>query len=191
MVERVSALEGHHGSRRVGSVGKVGAGVVLSEQRIGSLWQLASWPDRLNAVGAAAAQLAGVEKAPAPGRVAVGSHGRLIRVEALKWLLERPEGAEDPSLPIENGTVLDLSHARTLIRIEGSAASELITRLVAIDIRPVEFPEGAAAQTAYHGVGLTLIRRGKGFDILVFRSFALTLWEELAEIGAQFGCEIA
>lgn len=191
MVERVSALEGHLGPRQVGTVGEAGAGVLLSERRIGSLWQIAAWPDRLAAVGAQAAALAGVAKAPGPGRSEAGPTGRLIRLEPLKWLLERGEGAPAPELDLADGTVLDLSHARTQIRVEGSAASELIARLVAIDTRAGKFAEGAVAQTAYHGVGITLIRRGAGYDLLVLRSFALTLWEELAEIGAQFGCEIA
>lgn len=191
MVERVSALAGHVGPGRLGTVGRAGAGVLLSERRIGSLWQLAAWPDRLEAVGAAAATLAGLREAPGFGRSESGTGGRLIRTEALKWLLERPEGSAPPALDIADGTVLDLTHARTQIRIEGSAAGEVVSRLVAIDIRPKAFPDGAVAVTSAHGVGLTLIRRGAGFDALVLRSFALTMWQQIGEIAAQFGCELA
>ncbi|MEM9145274.1 MAG: sarcosine oxidase subunit gamma [Pseudomonadota bacterium] len=191
MVERISALAGAAVARQVGTVGQAGPGVRLSERRIGRLWQIAAWPERLGAVGAFGATLVGVSEAPGPGRSLAGPGGRLIRTEPLKWLVERAEGADAPALAIEDGSVLDLSHARTLIRVEGSAAPEVMARLVSADLRPQSFGEGAVALSSAHGVGITVLRRGTGYDLLVFRSFALSLWEQLAEIGAQFGCALA
>ncbi len=191
MVERVSALAGHLGPRRFGMVGEAGPGVRLSEAPIGSLWQVSAWPGRLAEAGRAAAEAAGAAEAPAPGRSAEGPRGRVVRTEALKWWVLSESPIEAPALSPEDGTLLDLSHARTRIRVEGPAARDLLARMVAIDLRLRSFGEGAVAVTGAHGVGLLLLARAEGIDVHVLRSFALAVWEDMAEIAAQFGAEIA
>jgi len=190
MVERVSSLEGFNAPRETGRIGESGPGVTLSERRIGSLWQIAAWPDRLAAAGEAAANAAGVAAAPGPGQSDSGT-ATLIRTEPLKFWLASDDPLPRPDISAEDGTVLDQSHARTVIRVTGPHALDLMARAVPVDLRPVAFPEGAVASTGLHHVGVTILARGGGYDIFTPRSFALSLWEHLIEIAAQFGVEIA
>jgi sarcosine oxidase subunit gamma len=191
MVERVSALAGHLDARQWGMIGEAGPGVRLSERRLASLWQIAAWPDRLAEVAEAAAEAAGAAAAPAPGASAEGTTGTLFRTEALKWQLAGARPIAEPALPEGAGTVLDLSHARTVIRVEGPATEALMARLAAVDLRERAFPEGAVAATGMHHVSVMLHRRAGGIEIHVFRSFALSLWEHIGEVAAQFGAEVA
>lgn len=191
MVERVSALAGHLGPRRLGIVGDAGPGIRLSERRIASLWQVAAWPGRVAEAGRAAAVAAGAEAAPKPGQSAAGGAGTLLRTEPLKWLLVAERALPRPAVEAADATLLDLSHARTVLRIEGSAALDLLSRLVPLDLRPRSFPEGRVAASGLHHVGVMLHRRGPGFDLYLPRSFALSLFEHIAEAAAQFGAEIA
>jgi sarcosine oxidase gamma subunit len=189
MADRVSALDGHVAPRRLGP--KDGpAGVRLSELRLHGLWQIAAWPDRLGAAGRAAAGAAGVPEAPGPGESAAGIRGTLLRTEPLKCLLASRDPLPRPEIAPGDGTALDLSHARTLVRLEGPAAPDLMARLVALDLRPGAFPDGRVATAPIHHVAVTIHARAGGLDLYLPRSFALALWEHMAETGAQFGLEI-
>lgn len=191
MPERVSALEGHTAPRRFGLIGKGGPGIRLSERHLGSAWLIAAWPGRLAQAGAAAAGAAGAEAAPGPGVSATGSDGTLMRVEPLKWLLISEAETPRPGLEPADGAVLELGHARTVIHVAGPRAADLVARMVPLDLRPAKFPDGSVASTALHHVGVTILARAGGYDILVLRSFGLAIWEILSETAAQFGVEIA
>ena len=188
MAERVSALAGHDAPRRLGPEGA--PGVRLRELPLAGLWLIGAWPDTLGEAGRIAAAAAGVPEAPGPGRSASGLKGTLLRTEPLKCLLASREPLPRPEIGPEVGTALDLGHARTLIRAEGPATPALMARLVALDLRPGAFPDGRVASTGMHHVGVTLHARAEGLDVYVPRSFALALWEHMAETGAQFGLEI-
>jgi heterotetrameric sarcosine oxidase gamma subunit len=196
MVERASALEGHNAPRQFGLIGSGGRsgggpGIHLSERHIASAWLVAAWPQRLAATGATLVLAAGVAAAPGPGASATGPGGTLLRVEPLKWLLISEHDITDPSLDAADGTVLDLSHARTVIHVTGSNVIDLMARMVPLDLRLASFPEGSVTNTALHHLGVTILARDGGFDILVLRSFGLALWQILIDSAAQFGAEIA
>ncbi|MEM1385050.1 MAG: sarcosine oxidase subunit gamma [Pseudomonadota bacterium] len=191
MVEPVSALAGHLEPRVVGADA---GSLSLSEAPVGGLWLLAAWPDRLAEVGAAIARLGGVKAVPGPGRFSAGPKGTaVIRVEPLKWLLLSPVAIAAPTLDPSLGTVLDLSHARTCIRIAGDARADLMARLVPLDLRPEAFPKGSVASSGVEGVGVTLLSHDAYFDMLVPRSFGLSVWERVlvsaAPLGARIGKE--
>ena len=125
-----------------------------------------------------------------PGLSATGKGGTLLRAEPLKWLLAGEDEIARPALEAADGTVLDLSHARTVIHVSGAAALDLMARMVPLDLRPAAFPEGSVANTGLHHVGVTIAVRDGGFDIYVLRSFGLAVWEILVLSAAQFGAEI-
>ena len=191
MVERASALEGHNAPRQFGLIGSGGPGIYLSERQIASAWLVAAWPQRLAATGATVAMAAGVSAAPGPGASATGPGGTLLRVEPLKWLLISEHEITDPPLDATDGTVLELNHARTVIHVTGPKVLDLMARMVPLDLRLSSFPEGSVTNTALHHLGVTILARGGGFDILVLRSFGLAIWEILIDSAAQFGGEIA
>jgi sarcosine oxidase subunit gamma len=191
MVERASALEGHNAPRRFGLIGAAGPGIRLSERQVRSIWLIAAWPDRLAAVGAAAAEAAGVGAAPGPGASATGRGGTLMRTEPLKWMLVSDSDMPRLAMDEADGTVLDLGHARTVIHVSGPRAADLMARMVPLDLRTAKFPEGAVAGTMLHHLGVTILARGGGYDIFALRSFGLAVWEHLIDSAGQFGAEIA
>jgi heterotetrameric sarcosine oxidase gamma subunit len=186
MAERASALCGHYQRGQFGKEG--GTGVILSEVSGLVLHQLSAWPDTLDQVGFTGAQVCAVDKAPGPGRAAVGPRGTLLRIEPLKWWCY---GSELPELAAEEGTTLDLSHSRTHLRVRGQAAQACLNRLVSLDLRPNGCLLDSVMSTAFHHVGITLWHSKDGFEIFVPRGFALSLWEVLIDTAAQFGAEIA
>ncbi len=154
------------------------------------LWQISFWPDAADAVAARLAETFGA--APPPGRVAHSGGHRLLRAEPLTWWII---GAAPPFEPApDEGAMLDLSHGRTMIRIEGPAAADLLARFVSIDLRDATFPDGAHAATGAHHSQWSLIRRDgdgrRGYDLLVGRSFARDIWEMLVIHARQFGAEV-
>ena len=185
MVERASALSGHY---QRGDFGKGGeAGVILSEVSGLVLHQLSAWPDTLDQVAFMGAQACVVDKAPGPGRAAVGSRGALLRIEPLKWWCY---GSQLPELAAEAGTALDLSHSRIHLRVRGQAAQACLNRLVPVDLRPNGCPLDSVMSTVFHHVGITLWHSKDGFELFVPRGFALSLWEVLTDTAAQFGAEV-
>jgi sarcosine oxidase subunit gamma len=188
MVERISPLAGLTGKGVSGIVGEAGPGVRLSTRTDLSLWQAAAWPQTAKAVANALGKAAGV-KPPAPGRVAEGKGGALVRLSPLKWWLL--DGAT-PALKPEQGATLDLSHEQTPIRVEGRDAAALLARIVAVDLRDAAFPVGAFAATGGHHMMLKLWRRGpESYELFVMRSFARDLWSALESHARQFGVEAA
>lgn len=185
MAERVSALAGHADSLRFGIEGD--PGVSLSDVGGLRLHQVAAWPDTLAAVGEKAAKAAQVEAAPGPGRAAAGKGTALLRVEPLKWWLI---GAPPPALIPDEGATLDLSHARTHVRLAGPQAALLLNRHLPLDLSDASFPVGAVGSSAFHHVGVTLWRSAAGYELYPPRGFALSLWEMLLESAAQFGAEV-
>ena len=166
-------------------------GITLSEITGFTLTQIAGWPDTLAAAGAAAAEMAGSDGAPGPGRAIHGKDGALLRIEPLKWwLIRETEGGDAPALSGKIGAVLDLSSSRTWVRMTGPKAATLISHFLPLDLRPASFPDGAVASTAFHHVGVTLWRAEKAFNLLLPRSFAVSLWELLTESATQYGLEV-
>lgn len=185
MAERESALKGHHRTGRFGESGE--PQVHLAEVPIAVLHQIAAWPDNVEAVGAKAAQAAGVDAAPGPGAAVKGSRGALMRIEPLKWWLY---GVEAPDLNSEEGAMLDLSHARTQVRVTGPSAAECLNRLIPLDLRNGSFPVNSAAATGMHHVGVTLWRSRESYELFLPRGFAVSLWEVLFDTATQFGVEV-
>jgi sarcosine oxidase subunit gamma len=90
------------------------------------------------------------------------------------------------------GTVTDLSHGRTVIRIEGPEAEWVLAKLFAIDFSLPAFPLGAGRSTTHHDVFAQIQRSAaEQFDIYVFRSFARSFWNTLCHASAEVGYEVA
>jgi heterotetrameric sarcosine oxidase gamma subunit len=185
MAERVSALAGHYTRGRFGEAGAIG--VTLAEVPDLTLHQVAAWPDTVTAAGNKAARAVGVKTAPGPCLAAAGAKGALLRIEPLKWWVY---GAPAPALKPAEGATLDLSHARTHVRVAGPQAAACLNRLIPLDLREAAFPIGSVGSTALHHVGVTLWRSRDGYELFLPRGFALSLWEILTETAAQFGAEI-
>ncbi|MTI43218.1 heterotetrameric sarcosine oxidase gamma subunit [Roseibium hamelinense] len=189
MAEWTSALESHLSLGRFGTSGVIG--VTLSEVGGFSLTQISAWPEQLEAAGQYAARLGNCETFPGPGQCVEGAGGTLMRVEPLKWWLIAPTmPAEQAGLPNELGAELDLSSSRTWIRVSGPDAEGLLNRFLPLNLSGKTFPTGSVASSAIHHIGITLWRSQEGFNLLLPRSFAASIWELLTESATQFGAEV-
>jgi sarcosine oxidase subunit gamma len=173
MLERVSPIPG-------------GIAPGLSRRVCGMLLQYHAWPDRFADMARRLADESGAPGIPAPGRAVHGAGASLLRVHPQRiWVVSQGEAAPIPDLPSEIGAVLDLSHARTIIRIDAAHAAALLSRFVAVDLRPERFAVDAVAATPLHRVGVVLWRRREAIDILAPRSFAASIWSVLTETAAR------
>lgn len=196
----------------VGAATDAGAAeVILGEVGDLALHQIAAWPDRIDAVGEIAARTAGVATAPGPGRAVQAAESAainsaaatdataaesakstvpespppaLLRIEPLKWWLICAPVA--PDIGPQQGAILDLSHARTRLRIAGRRAAEFLNRHLPLDLRAAAFPEGAVASSQLHHVSVTLWRSRRGYELFIPRGYALSVWEVLLQTAAQF-----
>lgn len=188
MVDRNSALTGHYPQGKSGLLRDNGsAGVSLQDITGITLYQVAAWPDTIDAVAAQVAKETGCKQAPGPCQAAVGKQGVALRVEPLKWWLY---GVASGEIDAEQGTMLDISHSRTQIRVAGPDAVEFLNRHLPLDLREQSFPVGSVASTATHHVGVTLWRSDEGYELFIPRGFALSIWEGLVESATQFGLEV-
>ena len=188
-----SALWGHLKAGRYGSPDPDGGpGVVLEERRPGALVQI-NGADDPEALGHALSPL-GLSDAPRRNRAVCGERADLLWTGAGQWWVvgrePDPGAAElreltgDPEV-----TTIDLGHARTLLRASGPMARELLAKGCPLDVDGLEPGDCAATRLGPFGIVLHC-RSGEVFDLYVFRSFGLALWEWLCDEAAEFGYEV-
>jgi len=180
-----------------GSHGNVshGVGVTISEIRPGSIVEAAAWHGSEKKLMAAIAQVTGLKLPDGAGggvfREGKGAFGiaptRFVLVDQAEGLAERLLAA----VPVEIGSVVDLSHGRTAIRIAGPKAEWVLAKFFAIDFCEAAFPLGGGKATVHHDF-LTQIQRTapQAFDLYVFRSFARSFWQLLCHGAEDVGYEV-
>ncbi|MGX8009348.1 sarcosine oxidase subunit gamma [Mesorhizobium sp. ORM8.1] len=90
----------------------------------------------------------------------------------------------------------DQSHARVLIGVSGAKARTMLAKLSSIDLHPDVFVVGAAAATSMDHTSVTLWRgdnrNGQAvFNLLVFATFAESLWHTMLDSAAEYGVTIS
>lgn len=124
----------------------------------------------------------GISDLPPPGSSAGGTN-RLLPIGSGIWLLH----AEAPP-PLQEAfeVAIDVTGAWTRIAIGGAGAPALMAKGCALDLHPRAFPIDACAGAGFAGMR-TIIRRAEdGFELLVGRSYALSLWEWLVDAAAEY-----
>jgi len=113
--------------------------------------------------------------------------GRFLVVDQAEGLAATLSAA----ITSETGTVTDLSHGRTAIRISGPQAEWVLAKLFAIDFALPAFPLGAGRATAHHDIFAQIQRTAEdAFDLYVFRSFARSFWTTLCHAAEEVGYEV-
>ncbi|RWN32370.1 sarcosine oxidase subunit gamma [Mesorhizobium sp.] len=96
----------------------------------------------------------------------------------------------------QSASLSDQSHARALISVSGAKARAMLAKLSSIDLHPAAFPTGTAAATSIDHTSVNLWRgydRPDGqavFNLLVFATFAESLWRTILDAAAEYGVEI-
>ncbi|MER8441226.1 sarcosine oxidase subunit gamma [Mesorhizobium sp. M1312] len=96
----------------------------------------------------------------------------------------------------QSASLSDQSHARAWISVSGAKARTMLAKLSSIDLHPTAFPIGAAAATSIDHTSVNLWRgddRPDGqavFNLLVFATFAESLWHTMLDAAAEYGVDI-
>ena len=90
------------------------------------------------------------------------------------WMVlgDAPEGV--------HAATTDQSDAWAIVRLSGADAEAVLARLVPVDLRAVQFPEGSVAKTMLAHLSVSVSRVGAdAFEIWAMRSMAKTLVHDL------------
>jgi len=89
-------------------------------------------------------------------------------------------------------SVSDQSGGRTVLRIGGSRARDVLAKGLPIDLDPRAFHLGSAATSAISHIGVQLWQADdtRSYDIAIFRSLSESFWRWLTTSAAEFGYEV-
>jgi sarcosine oxidase subunit gamma len=189
-------VPGRHGA------GKGAAGVALSHVRDIALAQIMTRRGHNADVAKAAKKLFGVEP-PASPKAAAGKAATLIWSGPDQFLAFSEQPASSPSIEqIEKAfagtaSLSNQSDGRCLIRISGANARDALAKVTALDLHDTVFPVGAAATTSIDHTAVNFWREADAvggapaYAMLVFTSFADTLWHLMVESSLEYGVEVA
>ena len=196
MLERTSALAG--ALARGGQSPGGPAGVRMGEVRGWGLLQVAGFPGDMAAVEHEVNLALSLATPAAIGVAARGGELTVLRTGPEQiWIVGPGERlAVEPTLRAAvvgaSGVVTSLSHSRSRIFIEGARARDVLAREISLDLDPSVFRPGRFALTGFDHTPVLLHRTGADrFEIYAMRTFALTVWEHLADAALEFGYEVA
>ena len=171
-------VAGHHGTISDSCV-------ILSVREVRGLWQIAGW-DNFSVAAKSALKLLGSQKL-GDYRIAQDlSAATVWRISPDKVLIE--SSVDLSAFASADLAVLNLSHARTIIKLAGSASRDLLAQLVAIDVTFASFKPGEFLQTSIHHVGVLVHCTGKmEFDIFVPGTWAEAIWDYLYDNALPHG----
>jgi sarcosine oxidase subunit gamma len=138
---------------------------------LGTMTSIAPFPGQEAAVSAA---LTGLGLTfPAPNAVVAAQGARIVWTGRAQAFLI---GAEAPDLAGLAATT-DQSDGWVALSLTGTAAADVLARLVPLDLRAMAV--GRAARSALGHMPLILWREEAGFILMTFRSMARTAWHEV------------
>jgi sarcosine oxidase subunit gamma len=170
-------------------------GVTLAETQPGSIVQLAAWRGEEGALIAAIKEVTGLALPDgAGGGVATETKAAFGFAPGKFLVVDQEEGlaaAFVEAVGSGTGTVTDLSHGRTAIRIAGPKGEWVLAKFFAVDFSLPAFPLGSGASTVHHDIFAQIQRTGADqFDVYVFRSFARSFWNSLRHASEEVGYEV-
>ncbi len=89
-------------------------------------------------------------------------------------------------------SISDQSGGRTVLRVGGPRARDVLAKGLPIDLDPRVFPLGSAATSTISlmGVQLWQIDDTRSYDIAIFRSVSASFWRWLTASAGEFGYEV-
>ena len=130
-----------------------------------------------------------------PNISSVSDKTRIIWTGPNRWLIIEPETRDLISLVKSqiNETsisIVDLSHARSSIEIDGPMTRDLLLKGAAIDFHPEAFLINHCVQTTFFNLSALICCLDENrFNIFIARGFALDLWQKVQEAAEEFGYE--
>lgn len=136
---------------------------------------------------------------PENSRVAQGSAVSFIGYGPGQWLavsesLAHEALAGDLSQRLAGlASISDQSGGRTVLRVSGPRARDVLAKGLPVDLDPRAFPLGSAATSVigHMGVQLWQVDDTRSYDIAIFRSLSQSFWRWLTASAAEFGYEVS
>jgi sarcosine oxidase subunit gamma len=182
-----------------GRYGKQGAepGVTI-EERLGlGLATVAARKGQAEASKAAVKSIYGVQL-PESSHVARGANVSFVGYGSGQWLalseqLANEALARDLAQRLEGlASISDQHGGRTVLRLSGPRARDVLAKGLPIDLDPRVFPLGSAATSTISLMGVQLWQTDdtRSYDIAIFRSVSASFWRWLTASAAEFGYEV-
>lgn len=171
--------------------------VRLHAHTLANVALISTWPSGTGALCAALTQALGAtDMFPLPGatgQTAPCPLGLLMRSGPHEFMLIG-DAATDPlgglrrHIGPDIGAVLDLSHARVRVHVQGPKTVATLGKLFALDFRDAAFPVGALQLSGHHHVPCSLHRVGQDhFDLYMLSTYAHGQLESLHDAALEYG----
>jgi methylglutamate dehydrogenase subunit D len=191
-----------HAPRRQSALGELPASLrpgglerpaVAMHERAGLLIrQIAAWRDaEIGRLRALLRERLGIDLPDGPDAIGAGG-GVALRVAPRRWwLVEAPDEGEDADLAAAiagHAALVDLSHARTVLRLDGPACRSVLAKLCRIDLHARALPPGRVVQTALGQVAalIHVLGDAPGFDLYLPRSLAASGVASVIDAAEEF-----
>lgn len=168
----------------------------IGEVRGWSLVQVASFATTLVEMGQAVRPLLGADLPARVGAAVAAGDRRLFRTGATQFWILGPEGdtlAADLQAAVApaTGAVTPLSHSRTRMFLDGTAAREVLAKGIPLDFHPHVFRIDQFALTGVHHTPVLVHRTGDSrYELYAMRTFAQSVWDWLTDAALPFGYDI-
>jgi sarcosine oxidase subunit gamma len=180
--------------RSIGIEGKTG--VTLAERRL-AVVQVQSRKEQEPALAAAIASALDLPL-PDPGHASSAGDITAVWIAPGAWLvtapLLTPGDLAQRLAAVSSGSasVTDQTFGKTVLRLSGARAPDVLAKGCRIDLHPRVFGPGHAAVTPIAQIGCVLIQVDDvpTFDLIVPSTLAETFCEWLELAAAEFGCEV-
>jgi heterotetrameric sarcosine oxidase gamma subunit len=198
MLEQRSALAAVYKPGRIGAR-EAPASVVVFERVGRTLVQVSGWPGAFDPVCRKLETLLNCRMPDAGLRAVSQGAQTIFRVGPERLWLAGPADDEmlqrlDESTLGRDAVVTAIWQSRTVVRVTGAGARELLNRGLPVDLDTAVFPADAFAQSVIHLIPVLVhcvpLIRDYGFDIYITSDYAVSFWEWLTEAAQSFGCEI-
>jgi len=181
-----------------GTVPASGPGIFLSQRRGLALVQLATDAESYTAAAQHIEAALGLVLPLAPNRATVTETLAALWIGPARALIvgREGDGLEQKlaqALVGLEAALTELSHGRSVIRLEGTRLRDLLAKGCGLDFHARAFAAGAALQSSYAGINVLLHARDEplAVDLYVGRGFAFSLWQHLLEGALEYGCRVA
>jgi sarcosine oxidase subunit gamma len=141
------------------------------------------------------ASVLGASPPISPNTVTRGSEATLLWLGPDEWLAVTSPGKEadaiarlDGAFAGRHASAIDVSDARTTIRLAGPRAADVLAKGCPLDLHPHVFAPGTCAQSSIAKASVLIHRLDEppAFDIYVAASFAEYLWVWLQDAAREF-----
>jgi heterotetrameric sarcosine oxidase gamma subunit len=178
---------------KTGSYGaiQISPGLILCEQQPGTLFQVAGW-DRFERDIAPLLAQYGFSGSGNYQQVQNNGDSWCFTIAPDRIMIRDTSGAGCvPAVDDQTLAVIDQSHARTIVRMQGAEVEAVLSRLAPIDFSAAAFPPACFVQCGIDHVNVLIQRVSEDcFELFIPYTWASSVWQVICINAAQFGYQV-